>query len=320
MSTHPAGLHEDPTLPSLFGRGAREILASTLHHSGALRGISQLRSKRPPRSLAVLAYHRLIEAHPGPVAPVERFADNVIEGDGQRFERQLRMLGANRNVIGLDQLHAGLHGGERLPPAPLLITFDDGYRSCIDVALPILRKLNLRATFFIATDYLQERRLFWWDAVSYLVKKSTADRIELELPAAVTLDRRVPGSLVEFLWMVERLPNFDMRGLIDQPSERTGVEWSRAIETRLADELLMTWNDVQQLRAQGMDVAAHTRIRCRWAPRARHRGSESCRRPRRRGCGTRRRPPRCSTQPACRGPRRRPGPRIRRSPEAEAPR
>ena len=46
------------------------------------------------------------------------------------------------------------------------MTFDDGYLDNHDVALPILVKHGVRAVFFLATDYIERRRLFWWDRVS----------------------------------------------------------------------------------------------------------------------------------------------------------
>ena len=35
--------------------------------------------------------------------------------------------------------------GAPLPKNPVMVTFDDGYRSCHDVALPILRAVGMRA-------------------------------------------------------------------------------------------------------------------------------------------------------------------------------
>jgi peptidoglycan/xylan/chitin deacetylase (PgdA/CDA1 family) len=62
-------------------------------------------------------------------------------------------------------LLAGLDGAA-LPRNPVMITFDDGYRSCRDIALPILRELGVPATFFIATGFPGVGKLYWWEQIA----------------------------------------------------------------------------------------------------------------------------------------------------------
>jgi hypothetical protein len=47
-----------------------------------------------------------------------------------------------------------------LPARAVCVTFDDGYADNAEVALPILRKHRVPATFFIATGYLDGGRMF----------------------------------------------------------------------------------------------------------------------------------------------------------------
>jgi peptidoglycan/xylan/chitin deacetylase (PgdA/CDA1 family) len=47
-----------------------------------------------------------------------------------------------------------------------MITFDDGYRSCRDIALPILEDLGVPATFFIATAFASGGKLYWWEQIA----------------------------------------------------------------------------------------------------------------------------------------------------------
>ena len=53
----------------------------------------------------------------------------------------------------LAELLAGCRAGEDLG-GTLVTTFDNGYRCNFDVAAPILRKLQLPATFFVTTGYI----------------------------------------------------------------------------------------------------------------------------------------------------------------------
>ena len=102
------------------------------------------------------------------------------------------------SVIGVDELIAGFEGVP-LPPNPCLITFDDGYRSNLEVALPILRDFGLRAVLFVATSFVDQRKLYWWDRIAWLVARARVRELRLTYPREQTVslaDRpRARGTL-----------------------------------------------------------------------------------------------------------------------------
>ena len=51
---------------------------------------------------------------------------------------------------------------DNIPPHPLIITFDDGYASVYQQALPVLQEFGFRAVIFIITDYIGKANT--WDA------------------------------------------------------------------------------------------------------------------------------------------------------------
>jgi len=67
------------------------------------------------------------------------------------FESQMRFLARWRNPIPLEAAVAGPpHKGR---PA-VSVTFDDGYRSVLETAAPILKRLSIPATLFVPTKWL----------------------------------------------------------------------------------------------------------------------------------------------------------------------
>jgi len=90
---------------------------------------------------SVLVYHT-ISSPPDPLP-----AD--IDISPERFERQLRWLSRWRRVVPLDETL-------RVPPKRRLaaITFDDGYRDNLTVALPLLERFQLPMTLFVAAGFL----------------------------------------------------------------------------------------------------------------------------------------------------------------------
>jgi peptidoglycan/xylan/chitin deacetylase (PgdA/CDA1 family) len=58
----------------------------------------------------------------------------------------------------------GLADPEALPERAALITFDDGYRSVLEVALPWLERFGYPAVIFVPTDYVGRTNLFDLDS------------------------------------------------------------------------------------------------------------------------------------------------------------
>ena len=75
------------------------------------------------------------------------------------FEEHLRYMRENGyQTITLDDLLAYLTQGTPLPPKPVILTFDDGYRDNYTNAFPLLQKYDMVGCFFIITDFVDEER------------------------------------------------------------------------------------------------------------------------------------------------------------------
>lgn len=233
--------------------GKREQLAGFLQRSGLVGAILRARA-RLPAPLSILTYHSVADrARPG-------FDDGVVDATPAQFDDQLAFIGRHFSVIGMDQLLAAVAGTGRLPANPLLITFDDGYRSCIDTAVPLLKRHGLVATFFIATDYVERRRIYWWDRLHYTVSHCSADRLVIDFPRRIelTLDDR-EAAAEQLVHLVKTEPHLDLEAFLDAVTSAAGLAWSDQLERDLADETIMTWDEIRRLRAAGMDVQSHTR-------------------------------------------------------------
>ena len=78
-----------------------------------------------------------------------------------RFEAQMRWLaGLPVDVLPLDEAVERLREGRLRRPA-VAITFDDGYRNNLEVALPVLERYRLPATIYLATGFVGNDRAMW---------------------------------------------------------------------------------------------------------------------------------------------------------------
>lgn len=66
------------------------------------------------------------------------------------FDAQMRQLARERRLVSLDDVLGFVAGRNALPSDAVLVTIDDGYRSVLDVALPVLREHGVPAVFFVS--------------------------------------------------------------------------------------------------------------------------------------------------------------------------
>jgi len=231
----------------------RERVAGLLHQTGALAAVMQLRRFAPVPALSIITYHHIADHDPGYL-----YAPDVADATPAQFRRQMETLARYCTPIGVDELLRAIDG-EPLPKNPVMVTFDDGYLSCHDVALPILRAVGVRATFFIATSFVQERRLYWWERISLMLVLTRRDRVQLSYPEPLELAPKRPGALDTLTALIKNTASLDVDKFLDELAVALGLEWSRELEAEYADGLIMTWDQVRALARAGMDVESHGR-------------------------------------------------------------
>ncbi len=93
---------------------------------------------------------------------------NIVE-----FEKQMDYLAAhNYSVISLSELLAGLRDGQ-LPPKPIVITIDDGFKSTYTLAYPVLKKYNFPATLFLYTNFIEKNNgSLTWEEIREMTKNN----------------------------------------------------------------------------------------------------------------------------------------------------
>ncbi len=137
-------------------------------------GAPAVRTSRHPSSGVILAYHRVASCS-------QDLHRMCVPAAG--FRAQMEHLRQHRQPLGLVELATrGLT--DDLPPGAVAVTFDDGYADALTAAAPILRELDIPATFFVATEGLAaDARPFWWDVLERLFfgAEELPDRLEIRL-------------------------------------------------------------------------------------------------------------------------------------------
>lgn len=149
---------------SLLSRGrARRLIALALLAFWLVAALGPAHADETRRRLRVpiLMYHYVSE----PPEDADRYRRDL-SVTPEQFDRQLRWLRDNGyTVVSLEDLARALRVGTRLPPRPIVLTFDDGYADAYERAFPLLKKHGMTASFFVVTEWIDEGRAGYltWD-------------------------------------------------------------------------------------------------------------------------------------------------------------
>lgn len=200
--------------------------------------------------LSILIFHRVFP-QPDPLFPYDT--------DARQFDRIVGWVKRWFNVLPLDVAVARLQAGT-LPARAAVLSFDDGYADNLEVALPILKRHGLCASFFIATGYLDGGRM-WNDTVIEAIrsaKKATAIDLrglvasdgEEWTPLAIGSIEEKRAAIARILPCIKHLP----QGERAAAAEAIAGQCAGA----LPETLMMTSPQVVAMRDAGMIVGAHT--------------------------------------------------------------
>jgi peptidoglycan/xylan/chitin deacetylase (PgdA/CDA1 family) len=227
----------------------RELAAAILRKSGVLYLMERLGPRRP--CLMIVNYHRIGD----PTGSM--LDDGVFDATPEAFEAQIRYLRDHFEIVGLDDLLATALNAFDLRRPSAMVTFDDGYCDNSQIALPILGRLGVTATFFLPTQYIGQNRLPWWDRIAYVVKATKEIQVVLDYPAPLAIDFGQTGRLNAIRVLLRLYKNsreIDEDRFFQHLHDRTQV----SLPQSLASDLFMSWDDVRQLLAEGMSVGSHT--------------------------------------------------------------
>lgn len=224
----------------------KELLANACDWSG----LNMLSRKAPLwNGLIVLNYHRVGDSEGS------LFDHDLWSASAEDFEQQVRFLSLNFDLVrirDLDNLWNQQHGRY------VLITFDDGYLDNYEWAFPILKSYNSSATFFLTTGFLDEKKMAWWDEISWMVRSATATSLPENAWTTTSLSLKPADhdqSIKTLLKVFKKLPGEKTDTYLNFLAEKTG---SGRCPQEIADQVWMTWDMVREMHKAGMDFGGHT--------------------------------------------------------------
>ena len=194
--------------------------------------------------LCVVNYHRIL-TQPDPLLESEPSVDT--------FRWQVALLKHCFNVLPLSEAVRML-GNARMPARAVAITFDDGYRSTHDLALPILREFDVPATVFVTTRHIEDDSSMWNDVILEAVRRLPDAPIDLSsiglgiYPMGSAQERKATANA-----LIERCKYLP-------PGARATLTGTLQTLARadLRQDLMLTADMVRTLSRNQVDIGGHT--------------------------------------------------------------
>lgn len=166
------------------------------------------------------------------------------------FERQMRWLKSRFSIVPLRSVIAAADGRGALG-RKVALTFDDGLRSNVEVAYPILHRLAIPATFFVCPGLVDRASWLWThEARRRLMRLAPAARLEL------AMEWNAPAQVEPFVAWMKTL-ELDARRCVELRLREATPGFVPTLAER--DEFdLAGWQSLRRLDPALVTIGSHT--------------------------------------------------------------
>ncbi len=226
----------------------RQYLVKTL---SAIGGINY-RWKKLPAGIYAFNYHRIGKAKDS------IFDRAIFSCSTAAFEQHLQEIKANFIVINTFQLTELLAQGEKLNERYALITFDDGYIDNYTYALPLLKKYQLTAVFYLVTDFINSKTIPWWDEIAYLLRQAGGKYYQFcQTNNIYFLDpKNIDQVIQKIMTDIKRSSHYKIEQVVDDLRQKFPQASAKLQQEKQA--LFMNWQQAKELQLNGMEIGSHT--------------------------------------------------------------
>lgn len=179
---------------------------------------------------------------------------NPSEPTADWFANLMRFLKARFDFIALDEAVRRARDG-KLDGRSLSVTFDDGYADNYTIALPILKRLEIPATFFVASGYLNGGRM-WNDSITESFRRLEPGIHDIDIPGTPQIEitdgasRYSAARNTIAAW--KHLPPAERQAKVDQLTNRL---------SGMPADLMMTSEQLRDMaQTRGVAIGGHTRM------------------------------------------------------------
>lgn len=224
----------------------KDSLKKSLLGSGAMRLASRLRGG----STAIVMYHSVMD---DPQRECQTLGGII--HSSQVFAGQMELIARKYVPVSLDDVMRAVESGNALSPRSVVVTFDDGYADNHDIAMPILHRVGIPATFYVTVDCVEKNILPWPSRLRYAfyTTKNTSWNDTNKISWPLQHDAQREQAFLKACDRCAQLAGQAQEGFVRKVEKELESEIPRS-----SHRLMMTWEQVRKLAENGHLVGSHT--------------------------------------------------------------
>ncbi|MBN1872025.1 MAG: polysaccharide deacetylase family protein [Candidatus Omnitrophica bacterium] len=177
------------------------------------------------------------------------------------FNNEMEFIKKNCNILSMDDVITHFSKRKVFPENSVVVTFDDGFKNNYTIALPILSRLSIPATFYVCPGIIGTDDMFWVDKLEDCINRTKKDVIEIEISGK---SERFP--LTDREKRIFALESIKRHCKSVSNAEKDGILESLTVEAEVEPDVnasenyrAMTWDDIVDLnRHPGINVGGHS--------------------------------------------------------------
>lgn len=187
--------------------------------------------------------------------------------DVKNLERGLMALSKYFRFISLDQACSILTNREKKSSYCAVLTFDDGYENNVSHALPVMQRLGVPATFFLATGHIERREPFWYDRLDYAIQHLRSEQAVNFLRKNFLFSPDHTDQLCSTFSALRQAVKEDNRHYSETMANVRSIAEAleKNADCRLSDVFegdhftaVMNWESARHAAKQGVAIGSHT--------------------------------------------------------------
>ena len=235
----------------VFHMDKKQLLAKFVSITGAGSFAARF-LKQDISYLPILAYHRIKNINSSTGNP------SLVSASIADFKWQMQYIKESYTPISFETLDRCLSGLLPWPNKPVIITFDDGFGDNYHNAYPILKKLNIPATFFISVDYIDSNKQFWFEGLYKTLKSAPEGHYKIdknEFSFTLTNSKKERDTVIQLLFKQLATVENDQRELI---VEQIFKLFKRHDTVSNQNDTPLTSEQIIEMSANGMEFGSHS--------------------------------------------------------------
>ncbi len=170
------------------------------------------------------------------------------------FKKDLEYFAKYYTPVTIDDIYKHITQDKEFSQPVFHVTFDDGLKESVDVIAPILKSLGIPATFFLNTDFIDNRELFYRYKVSLLI--GMLDKLDEKQVGEIQdlLDIHcIGGKLIKDRLLAIK---YDQRNTVDDIARIMKIDFGKYLKEK---QVYLTSEDVKNLLEMGFTIGAHSK-------------------------------------------------------------